>query len=91
MQEINCISLQFSKSSFRKKQIFEFAYSALPLFYFFFRFKNYHCIELHIRKKSKNGKKLVAHCYSLRGALLAKYRFLTVHILHFRCFIPCLG
>ena len=67
MQEINCISLQFSKSSFRKKQIFEFAYSALPLFYFFFRFKNYHCIELHIRKKSKNGKKLVAHCYSLRG------------------------
>ena len=58
MQEINCISLQFSKSSFRKKQIFEFAYSALPLFYFFFRFKNYHCIELHIRKKVKEWEEI---------------------------------
>ena len=36
-QEIGCISLQSSKNSFRKIQIFKFAYSALPLFYSLFR------------------------------------------------------
>ena len=37
LEEIGCISLQSSMSSFCKIQIFEFAYSALPLFYSSFR------------------------------------------------------
>ena len=36
-EEISCISLQSLKRSFRKIQIFKFAYSALPLFYSLFR------------------------------------------------------
>ena len=90
-EEIGCTSLQSSKSSFRKIRIFEFAYSALALFYSLFRFKNHHCIELYIRKVSKNRKRLVAHRYSLRRARFAKYGFLNLHILHLRCFILCLG
>ena len=39
-EEIRCISLQSSKRSFRKTQIFRFAYSALPLFYSLFRLSN---------------------------------------------------
>ena len=89
--EISCTSLQSSKSLFRKIQIFEFAYSSLSPVYFLFRFKNHHCIELYIRKVLKNGKRLVAHGYSLRRTYFAKYRFSNAHILHFRCFIPCLG
>ena len=46
---------------------------------------------MYIRKALKNRKRLVASRYSLRGARFAKYRFLNLHILHFRCFIPCLG
>ena len=65
--------------------------AALPLFYSLFRVKNHHCIVLHIRKLSKNGKRLVAYRYSLRRACFAKYRFPNLHILPFRCFIPCLG
>ena len=37
------------------------------------------------------GSRLVVYRYSLRGARFAKYRFSTLHILHFRCVIPCLG
>ena len=44
-----------------------------------------------MRKVLKNGKRLVADRYSLRRARFAKYRFSNVHILHFRCFIPCFG
>ena len=40
-EEISCISLQSSKGSFRKIQIFKFAYSALPLFYYLFRLKSF--------------------------------------------------
>ena len=40
-EEITCISLQSSKRSFRKKQIFKFAYSALPLFYSLCRLKSF--------------------------------------------------
>ncbi len=36
-EEISCTSLQSSKSSFRKIQICECAYSVLPLFYSLFR------------------------------------------------------
>ena len=90
-EEISCISLQSSKSSFRNIHIFKFAYSALPLFYSLFRVANHHCTELYIRKLSKNGKRLVAYHYSLRRARFAIYRFSNLHILHFRCFIPCLG
>ena len=39
-EEISCISLQSSKRSFRKMQIFKFAYSALTLFYSLFRLKS---------------------------------------------------
>ena len=72
-------------------QMFEFAYSAPPLFFPLVRFKIHHCIVLYIRKVLKNGKRLVAHRYSLRKARFAKYRFSNVHILHFRCFSPCFG
>ena len=89
--EIRCTSLQSSKSLFRKIQIFEFTYSSLSPLYFLFRFKNHHCIELYIRKVLKNGKRLVAPGYSLLRVRFAKYRFSNAHILHFRCFIPCLG
>ena len=74
-----------------KINIFEFSCSVLPLFYFLCRLKNHHCIGLYIRKVLKNGKGSVAHRYSLRRVRFAKYRFSNVHILHFRCFIPCLG
>ena len=37
---VSCISLQSSKRSFRKIQIFKLAYSALPLFYSLFRLSN---------------------------------------------------
>ena len=36
-EQISCISLQSSKRSFCKIQMFKFAYSALPLFYSLFR------------------------------------------------------
>ena len=36
-EEVSCILLQSSKRSFRKIQIFKFAYAALPLFYSLFR------------------------------------------------------
>ena len=39
-EEISCISLQCSKRSFRKIQIYKFAYSVLPLFYSLFRLSN---------------------------------------------------
>ena len=78
-EEISCISLQSSKRSFRKIQLFKFAYSALPPFYSLFRFKIHCYIELYIRKALKNEKRLVAHRYSLRGACFAKYRFLNLH------------
>ena len=40
----------------------------------------------------KNRKRLVASRCSLWSARFAKYRFLNLHILHFRrCFSPCLG
>ena len=70
---------------------FECAFSALPLFYFLFRFKNHHCMVLYIRKALKNQKRLVASRYSLRSARFAKYNFLNLHILNFRCFIPRLN
>ena len=91
LEEISCISLQSSKLSFRKIQIFKFAYSALPLFYSLFRFKNHLCIKLCIRKALKNRKRLVTSRNSLGSARVAKYRFLSLYFLHFRCFIPCLG
>ena len=91
-EQTSYISSQSSKRLFRKIQIFEFAYSALPLFHFLFRFtcKNHLCIALYIRKALKNRKRLVAYRHSLRSACFAKYRFLNLNILHFRCFIPCL-
>ena len=39
-KEISCISLQSFKRSFRKIQIFKFAYSALPLYYSLCRLKS---------------------------------------------------
>ena len=89
--EISCISLQFSKSLFRKIHMFEFAYSSITLLYFLFRFKYPHCIQLFIRKGLKNGQRLAAHRYSFRRACFATYRFLNLHILHFRRCISCLG
>ena len=90
-EQTSYTSSQSPKRLFRKIQIFEFAYSALPLFYFLFRFKNHLCIVLYIRKALKNRKRLVPYRHSLRSACFAKYRFLNLNILHFRCFIPCLG
>ena len=72
-------------------QIFDCVYSALPQCFFLFRFKNHYCIELYIWKPLKNEKRLVAHHYSLREARFPKYRFLNLHIPHFRSFIPYLG
>ena len=85
------ISAQSWKSSFHKIQIFDCAYSALPQCFFLFRFKNYYCIESYIWKAIRNERRLVAHRYSLWGARFPKYRFLNLHILHFRSFIPYLG
>ena len=77
---ISCISLQSSKRSFRKIQIFKFAYSALlPQKSLLHR-------VVYTWKPLKNRKRLVASRYSLRGARFAKYRILNLHILHFRCF-----
>ena len=57
-------------------QILLFAYSAFPLFFSLFRFKNHYCAELYIRKMF----------HSLRRARFAKYRCYNLHIVHFRCF-----
>ena len=54
-------------------------------------YKIQQCMELYIRKVLKNRKRLVASQYSLRSTRFAKYRILNLHILHFCCFIPCLG
>ena len=72
-REAKCKSFSLRGARFAKC-----AYSALPLFYSLFRFKNHHCNELYtcIRK-----------ALSLRRARLAEYRFLNLHILHFRFFI----
>ena len=49
-------------------------------------------ISLGSRQDSQRSqKRLVASRYSLRSTCFAKYRVLNLHILHFRCFIPCLG
>ena len=74
-EQTSYISSQSSTRWFRKIRIFEFAYSALPLFYFLFRFKNHLCIVLYIRKALKNRKRLVAYRHSLRSACFVKYRF----------------
>ena len=89
-EEISCISLQSSKRSFRKMQIFKFAYCAGRCFIPCLGW-NHLCIGWYIRKALKNRKRLVASCYSLWSARFAKYIFLNLHILHFRCFVPCLG
>ena len=52
---------------------------------------NHRCIKLSIWKALKKWKRLVASRYSLQSPCFAKYRFLNLHILHFPCFIPCLG
>ena len=85
----HCYSLR--GAPFDKIQNFRFTYSAIPLFYSLFRVKNHLCIELYKQKAIKNWKRLVASRYSLWSARFARYRFLNLHILHFRCFIPCLG
>ena len=76
-EQTSYIPSQSSKRLFRKIQIFEFAYSALPLFHFLFRFtcKNHLCIALYIRKALKNRKRLVASRYSLRSARFAKFAY----------------
>ena len=89
-EEISCFSLQSWKRSFRKIQIFKFAYCAGRCFIPCLGW-NHLCMEWYIRNALKNRKRLVASRYSLRSARFAKYRFLNLHILHFRCFIPCLG
>ena len=88
-EEIIYISLQSSKRSFRKMQIFKFAYSALTLFYSLFRLKS----SLHrvVYTKSVKESEEIS-CISLQSSKrwrFAKYRFLNLHILHFRCFVPC--
>ena len=51
-EQMSYISVESSKGSFRKIQIFELGYSALPLFYSLFRFKNHYCVESVVYTKS---------------------------------------
>ena len=75
-EEISCILLQSPKNSFRKIQILNLPVFGTSAIYSLFRVKNNHCIVLHLRKLSKNGKRLVAYRYSLHWrACFAKYRF----------------
>ena len=85
--EISCISLQSSRSSFRKIQIF-----CTSLFYSLFRLK----LSLHwvvYTKSVKESKQISCILLQSSKRLFRKnlYRFLNLHILHFLCFIPCLG
>ena len=89
-EEISCTSLQSSRSSFCKIQIFKFAYSALPLFYSLFRLKS----SLHqvvYMKSIKEWEEI--SCTSLQSSRSSfrKIQIFNLHILHLRCFIPCLG
>ena len=60
------------------------AYSALPLFYSLFRFKNHLCIELYIPKAFKNRMIYVVYPQGLRRARFTKYSFsvANLHIVH---------
>ena len=44
-----------------------------------------------MRKVLENRCRRVIYSHCLRRACFAKYRFSDLHIVHFRCFIPCLG
>ena len=57
------ISVESSKGSFHKIQIFEFGYSALPLFYSLFRFKNNYSVEFYIRKVLRIGRDKLLYLY----------------------------
>ena len=81
MDKINC------KFSNYKNSLFKYAYSALPLLHFLLRFRNHHCIELHMRKLLKIGQRLAAHRYSLGRGYFSKYRCLNLHIQLFCCCI----
>ena len=83
-----CISVPLSKTKICVSLI---TFVSLLLRSHFNQHCNQHCIKLYIRKVLKNGKRLAAYFCSLRGACFTKYRFLNLHILHFCCFIPCLG
>ena len=89
-EEISCMSLQSSKRSFRKIQIFKFAYCALPLFYSLFRLKS----SLHrvVYAKSVKESEEIS-CMSLQSSKRSfrNIQILNLHIVHFHCFILCLG
>ena len=55
----------------------------LDLYVYHFR------IVLHIRKALRIGRDKLYIRLRLRRVHFAKYRFWNLHILHFRCFIPC--
>ena len=89
-EEISCIALQSSKSSFRKIQILdEFADSALSLFYSLFRFKVVTASCCVYEKRYRIGRDKLCVVTVFEELVLQKYRFSNLHILHFRCFIPC--
>ena len=82
-------SLQSSKRSFLKIQNFKFAYSALLLFYSLFRLKSLHRVVY--MKSVKEWEEI--SCTSLQSSRSSfrKIQIFNLHILHLRCFIPCLG
>ena len=80
-----------STSSFHKIQIFKFAYSALSLFYSLFRFKIITAWCCIYEKRRRIGRDKLHIVTVFEELVLQKYRFSNLHILHVRCFIPCLG
>ena len=78
-----------SKRSFRKKKIFKFVYSALPLFYSLFRLKS----SLHrvvYTKSVKESEEISCILLESSKHSFRKIQILNFHIMHFRCFIPIL-
>ena len=73
-EEISCFLFQSWKRSFRKIQIFRFAYCAGRCFITCLGW-NHLCSEWYIRKALKYRKRLVASRYSLRSARFAKFAY----------------
>ena len=83
-RDFSCLSLQSSKSSFRKIQIFDSVYSALPLFLSLFRVQiiTASCCVNCIRKLSKNGERLVASRGNFRKIQIFEFAFSTLPLFY---------
>ena len=81
-----------TRRSPRKIQICNWRNGALLTFWFNELFVQKSTLHRAVYTKSvRESEEMSYNRHSLGRAPFAKYRFWNLHILHFRCFIPCLG